>query len=161
MTTRTKPSLVTIARWTLAVTTLALTTVMIAFYVRFSTPLPACGKDVARHAALPNSPWVLEQTFSSCSATDIHQVQIVARKADTTIVLAELGELTDVDFTPLGANHVAITMRDPDDSDLAFRLFRAEPKCAADDLTVEYRFVSGQESRSSQRRYSCVEQFTR
>jgi hypothetical protein len=54
---------------------------------------------------------------------------------------------------------VAIVMPDPDETTRPFSasyLFRAEPVCAIEGLTVEYRFRSSQTPTSPPRPYSCT-----
>jgi hypothetical protein len=132
-----------IAGWTLTASAVALAGVLIVGSLRFGPLWPQCRTDVVTRVDLPSSPWVIEQTIWSCSAVHIGGVQIVARDASRTIALAELGELVDVDLEPLGAGRVAITMPDPNDPEFsAFYLFRREPICEVDGLTVEYRFRS-------------------
>jgi hypothetical protein len=144
-----------ISRWVLGASMLALLAAGMVGYLRFGPSGPACGTDVVRRLALPDSAWVIEQTLWSCSAVDSGTVRIVARKADTTVVLAELDELVHIDFLPLSSDRLAITMPDPDDRAFtAFRLFRTEPICATDGLAVEYRFRSGPDGQV--RSYSCV-----
>ncbi|MBI3513887.1 MAG: hypothetical protein HY060_07485 [Proteobacteria bacterium] len=146
-------------RWVLAGATLALVGFCVVFYVWFDTPTPACGTDIVKRVGLPNSMWVVEETQWNCSTLGGGLVHIVARNARTTIVLAELSDLVDLELTPLGSDRVAITMPDPDDTTRPFSasyLFTAEPVCAAEGLTVEYRFRSYQDPSSPPRPYSCT-----